>query len=104
MSKVKGVLKGVTEPLTRALKKHDVTVVNKPSTTLQQQFPALKFQPLVESQTNKISCTKCLWCYIRETGRAFNTQQKEHLRNTKTVAKGSTIANHAWSNNYAIDF
>ena len=35
---------------------------------------------------------------------AFNTRKKEHLRNTKTAAKGSRIANHAWSNNHAIDF
>ena len=28
----------------------------------------------------------------------------EHLRNTKIAAKGSRIANHAWSNNHAIDF
>ena len=85
-------IKGVTEPLTRILKKHDVTVVNKPFTTLQQQFPALKLRPSMESQTNavfKIPCTNCLWCYIGETGRAFNTRKKEHLRNTKTAAKGS---------------
>ena len=31
-----------------------------------------------------------IWCYIGETGRAFNTRKKEHLRNTKTVAKGSS--------------
>ena len=100
-------IKGVTEPLTRVLKKHDVTVVNKPFTTLQQQFPAPKFRPSMESQTNvvyKIPCTNCSWCYIGETGRAFNTRIKEHLRNTKTAAKGSRIANHAWSNNHAIDF
>ena len=30
--------------------------------------------------------------------------KKEHLRNTKTAAKGSKIANHAWSNNHSIDF
>ena len=41
---------------------------------------------------------------IGETGRAFNTRKKEHLKNTKTAAKGSRIANHAWSNNHAIDF
>ena len=87
-------------------KKHDVTVVNKPFTTLQQQFPVPKFRPSIESQTNvvyKIPCTNCSWCYIGETGRAFNTRKKEHLRNTKTAAKGSRIANHAWSNNHAID-
>ena len=61
----------------------------------------------MESQTNvvyKIPCTNCSWCYIGEAGRAFNTRKKEHLRNTKTAAKGSRIANHAWSNNHAIDF
>ena len=100
-------IKGVTEPLTRVLEKHNVTAVNKPFTTLQQQFPAPKFRPLMESQTNvmyKIPCANCSWCYIGETGRAFNTQKKEHLRNTKISAKGSRIANHAWSNNHAIDF
>ena len=100
-------IKGVTEPLTRVLKKYDVTVVNKPFTTLQQQFPAPKFRPSMETQTNvvyKIPCSNCLWCYIGETGRAFNTRKKEHLRNTKIAAKGSKIANHAWSNSHATDF
>ncbi len=39
-------IKDVIEPLTCVLKKqskHDITVVNKPLTTLQQQFPAPKF-------------------------------------------------------------
>ena len=55
-------IKGVTEPLTRVLKKHDITVVNKPLITLQQQFPAPKFRPSLESQTNvvyKIPCGDC---------------------------------------------
>ena len=100
-------IKGVTEPLTRVLKKHDITVVNKPLITLQQQFPAPKFRPSLESQTNvvyKIPCGDCSWCYIGETGRAFNTRKKEHLRNVKTAAKGSRIANHVWANSHAIDF
>ena len=89
------------------LKKHDITVVNKPLITLQQQFPAPKFRPSLESQTNvvyKIPCGDCSWCYIGETGRAFNTRKKEHLRNVKTAAKGSRIANHVWANSHAIDF
>ena len=72
-------IKRVTEPLTLVLKKHDVTVVNKPFTTLQQQFPVPKFRPTIESRTNivyEIPCTNCLWCYIGETGRAFNTQKR----------------------------
>ena len=36
-------INGVTEPLIRVLKKHDITVVNKPLITLQQQFLAPKF-------------------------------------------------------------
>ena len=47
-------IKGLTEPLTRVLKKHDVTVVNKPFTTLQQQFPVPKFRPSMESQTDVV--------------------------------------------------
>ena len=43
-------IKRVTEPLTRVLKKYDVTIVNKPFTTLQQQFPAPNRRPT--------SCTK----------------------------------------------
>ena len=31
-------IKGVTEPLTCVLKKHEITVVNKPLKTLQQEF------------------------------------------------------------------
>ena len=82
-------IKGVTEPLTRVLKKYDISVTNKPMNTLQQQFPAPKFRPAPDLQTNvvyKIPCANCLWCYIGETGRAFNTRRKEHLRNVKTAA------------------
>ena len=60
----------------------------------------------MESQTNvvyKIPCTSCSWCYIGKTDsrELLIPEKKEHLRNTKTAAKGS---NHAWSNNHAIDF
>ena len=39
-----------------------------------------------------------------ETGRCFQTRKKEHERNLKNYAKGSNIANYAWSNNHLIDF
>ena len=55
-------------------------------------------------QSPQIPCGDCSWCYIGETGGAFNTRKKEHLRNVKTAAKGSRIANHVWANNHAIDF
>ena len=37
-------------------------------------------------------------------GNQQSFQYPEHLRNTKTAAKGSRIANHTWSNSHAIDF
>ena len=98
-------IKGVIEPMTGVLKKHDVSVINKPMTTQQQQFPAPKFRPAPDSQTNvvyKIPCTDFSWCYISETGRAFNTRRKEPIRNVKTAAKGSRIANHAWTHEHSM--
>ena len=65
-----------------------------------------KFRPSMESKTNvvcKIPCANCSWCYIGETVRAGNTRKKKkHMRNIRTAAKGSTIANHAWANNTSL--
>ena len=100
-------IKGVTEPLTRVLKKHEITVVNKPLKTLQQEFPIPKSRPPLTLQPDivyKIPCGNCSWSYIGETGRSFATRKKEHIRNAKTAAKGSRIANHAWSHDHVIDF
>ena len=55
-------IKGVTESLTRIPKKHDVTVINKPLVTLQQQFLAPKFWPSQDSQTNVVSKIPCANC------------------------------------------
>ena len=100
-------INGVTQPLTRILRKHDIQVVNKPLKTLQQEFPSPKFRPSIEYQPNvvyKIPCADCDWCYIGETGRCFDTRKKEHIRNVKTFANGSNIAKHAWSFDHRIDF
>ena len=37
-------ISGLTEPLTRLLRKKEIRVVNKPFKTLQQEFPSLKFR------------------------------------------------------------
>ena len=90
-------IKGVTEPLTRVLKKHEITVVNKPLKTLQQEFTIPKSRPPLSLQPDivyKIPCGNCSWSYIGETGNG----------NVKTAAKGSRIANHAWSHDHVIDF
>lgn len=87
-------IKGVTEPLTCVIKKHDVTVENKPLTTLQQQFPAPKFRPSLDSQINvvyKIPCANCSWCRIGETGRAFNTRKKNISEISKLRPKAQVL-------------
>ena len=79
-------IKGLTEPLTRSLKKQDIQVINKPVKTLQQEFPAPKFRPEKVDQCNvvyKIPCTTCSWSYISETKRSFSTRKKEYARNVK---------------------
>ncbi|KAL9956217.1 hypothetical protein ACROYT_G037664 [Oculina patagonica] len=57
-------IKGITEPLTRILKSHDIRVTNKPIKTLRQEFPVPKFRPRVDDQCNvvyKIPCASCPW-------------------------------------------
>ena len=100
-------ISGLTEPLTRLLRKNEIRVVNKPFKTLQQEFPSPKFRQPSHLQSNvvyKIPCKDCPWNYIGETGRCFQTRKKEHQRNFKNYAKGSNVANHAWQNNHSIDF
>jgi len=66
------------------------------------RIPMFRLAP--DSHTNvvyKIPCADCSWCYIGETGRAFSTRRKEHIRNVKTAAKGSRIGNHAWSHEHS---
>ena len=48
------LINGVTQPLTRILRKHDIRVVNKPFKTLQQEFRSPKFRPPIEHQPNVV--------------------------------------------------
>ncbi|XP_068691539.1 uncharacterized protein [Montipora foliosa] len=100
-------ISGLTEPLMRLLRKHEIRVVTKPLKTLQQEFPSPKTRQPLDQQCNvvyKIPCSDCPWSYIGETGRCFLTRKKEHQRNLKNFAKGSNIASHAWKNDHSIDF
>ena len=52
----------------------------------------------VEEQKNVVyptPCAECNWNYVEETGTAFSTLIKEHIKNIKTLAQSSNIANHA---------
>ena len=41
-------IKGITEPLTRILRRYDLKVTNKPVQTLEQQFPSPKHRVPLE--------------------------------------------------------
>ena len=93
--------------MTRILNKHEDTVVSKPFTKLQQQFQLQDFD--LPWNRGPMSCIKFPVqivrgvCYIGELPAELSIpKKKEYLRNTKTAAKGSRIANHAWSNNHVI--
>ena len=100
-------IKGLTEPLSRVLQKHDIKFSNKPTRTLQQEISSPKDRPETEKQTNiiyKISCKDCSWSYIGETGSCFETRKKEHIRNVKQNIAGSNKASHSWINDHIIKF
>ena len=100
-------IKGITKPLTRILKEHDIQVTSRPVKTLQQHFPIPKSRPAEEDQCDVIykkPCACCPWSYIGETKRSFTTRRKEHARNLKQYTKGSNVAKHAWTFNHVIDF
>ncbi len=100
-------IKGLTEPLKRLLKPYGIRVATKPLLTLEQMLPSPKDRPPSEEQTNviyRINCADCSWSYIGETGRAFITRKKEHMKNVEKHKAGSNIANHAWSFDHKIDF
>ena len=100
-------VRGITEPLTRLLRKNGINVVSRPHKTLQQEFSSSRFRPPIEFQTNvvyKIPCADCPWSYIGETARCLSTRKKEHIRNVKMCKTGSNISVHASRNNHSIDF
>ena len=100
-------INGLTEPLKRLVKRHDIRTTTKTLRTLEQDFPSPKDKPIPEKQTNvvyKINCADCFWSYIGETGRAFETRKKEHKRNVEQFKSGSHIPKHAWTHDHKINF
>ena len=47
-------IKGITEPLSRTLRKHDIKVCNKTLRTVQQELPSIKHRPPTEEKTNVV--------------------------------------------------
>jgi len=47
-------INGISQPLTRLLKKHDIRVVSKAFKTLQQESPSPKSRPHIDLQPNVV--------------------------------------------------
>ena len=76
-------VRGVTERIQRAMKKHNISTPVKPFIKLRQLLvhPKDKIEP--HNKCNviyEIPCQSCNKTYIGETGRSFTTRQKEHKK------------------------
>ena len=82
----------LTEILSRIIKKQNIRVYTKPFQTIKQILPNLKDSIEPKQQPGviyEIPCLDCVGIYIGETGRAFLTRCKEHMRdvNSKNLAR-----------------
>ena len=100
-------VKGVTEKISRTLRRENIKVGYKPINTLHYKFPKPK-DKLTSGQTSgvvyKIHCSNCDFTYYGHTDRALNTRIKEHKRAVMHYDKYSKIANHVEKYDHCIDF
>ena len=83
-------IQGVTEPVQRILKKHNISTAVKPHTSLKKILVHPKDKLDSDEKAGvvyEIPCANCKKTYIGETGRKFGTRKKEHKTET---AKTST--------------
>ncbi|XP_035665539.1 uncharacterized protein LOC118408783 [Branchiostoma floridae] len=81
-------IKGVTEPLERVFRKHNVATAVKPKTTLRSLLvhPKDKQPDLAKTDcVYRIPCKSCDEVYIGETGRTFGTRLEEHKKEANNL-------------------
>ena len=106
----------ITEILSRIIKKQNIRVYTKPFQTIKQILPNLKDSIEPKQQPGviyEIPCLHYVDVYIGETGRAFRTRCKEHMRdvNPKNLARlenndinnKSALVKHVYSKNHHMD-
>ncbi len=88
-------VKGVTEKISRVLRRENIKVCYKPTSTLSHQFPKPKDKLLPEQTSGviyKICCCDCDFAYYGQTDRALKTRLKEHERAVSHFDQYSKIA------------
>ena len=89
-------VRGVTERIQRAMRKHHISTPVRPHTKMRQMLVHPKDQTPPEKKCDviyEIPCQTCRKTYIGETGRAFGTRKKEHQKECeKETAKTLTRA------------
>ena len=100
-------VKGIAEKISRVLRRENIKVCYKPTSTLSHQFPKPK-DKLPPEQTSgviyKICCCDCDFAYYGQTGRALKTRIKEHERVVSQFDQYSKVAKHAEQYDHRIDF
>ncbi|XP_072037593.1 uncharacterized protein [Amphiura filiformis] len=89
-------VKGVTERVSRVMKKYNVSTAMKPHNTLRRELVHLKDKRDPNNLTQavyKIPCLNCDLSYIGETGRKFGTRLDEHRKEVEKV--NSTVTTRA---------
>ncbi|XP_066289701.1 uncharacterized protein [Branchiostoma lanceolatum] len=116
-------IQGITEPLERIFRKHNIATAVRPKTTLRNLLvhPKDKLQDSVKTDcVYKIPCMSCNKVYIGETGRTFGCRLEEHRKEAESTKVGrytraqkqvaekeenkSAVTDHIMRNNCAIDW
>ncbi len=87
-------VEGLSEAVSRVMKKHKINTAMKPHTTLKQLLVHPKDKPeITEVGENvyEIPCHSCDATYIGETGRLFRTRLQEHKQEVENVEEGPKI-------------
>ena len=116
-------VQGVSDPLERIFRKHNIATAVKPHQTLRQTLVHPKDKKTLNEQSGivyKIPCKDCDQVYIGETGRPFSVRKREHLKDVQDFEKlpytrssrkqshneqnKSAITDHVASTNHSIDW
>jgi hypothetical protein len=81
-------VKGVSEPLQRVFRKHNIATASRPHMTLRKLLvhPKDKVDDIAKTDcVYKIPCKSCEQVYIGETGRTLGTRLEEHKKDAESA-------------------